>query len=359
MDTPQTVCVFIRSLANGGAEKQSILLAQALQAQFDTYLFVLDKEPLLDKHRRAVEAAGIRLQILEGNLLQKAWTFFRFARRHRVDTIIAHLPSDTFFAGIVGRLAGVRRIYGGLRNAWVARHKLLALRLMHNLVLDGSISNSHAGKAYLDTQGFRAAKTLVMPNGIVIKQQPIDRAAAAAPVRIITVGRFVDQKDYHTAIEVMARLREMDLPVPVHYDLVGYGEREADIRGWIAAHGLDDRVTVHINPPHLPALYEQAHIYLCTSIFEGLSNTVMEAMTYSLPVVATDAGDNRELVAEGETGYILPLKDVEGLAGRLATLIADPQQRQAMGAAGYARIQAGYAFPVFQARYTALVNPSR
>ncbi|GAB4419854.1 MAG: hypothetical protein OHK0039_32740 [Bacteroidia bacterium] len=350
------IAVFIRSFSNGGAEKQSILLAKALQDRHDTWLFVLDKKPLLEKHLKTAEAAGVRLVFLEGNILRKAWTYYRFARQHKLDLSIAHLPSDTFFSAIVGRLAGVRIVMGGLRNAWVARHKLRTLRLMHNWVLSRSISNSHAGKAYLDAHGFRAAKTLVMPNGIEIAQGMMERPAPAV-YEIITVGRFVAQKGYRTALQALAALHaDYSLPVDVHYHIVGWGEQEAEIRQWIAELGLEAQVTVHINPPDLPELYQRAHVYLCSSDFEGLSNTVMEAMTWSLPVVATDAGDNRQLVAGGQNGYIVPIGDHAALAAGLYEVLADDNRRNDMGVSSYARIQAGYSYEAFRANYLRLVQ---
>ena len=356
MKEGKKICVFIRSLANGGAEKQSLLLTKALQDTHDTYLLVLDKNPLLEKHLNTVKRENIQLKVLEGNILKKAWNFLRFARRNKVDVIIAHLPSDTFFSGIVGRLSGVKHVLGGLRNAWVAGHKRVAMKWMHNLVLDYSISNSHAGKEYLGEHGFKQDKTLVMPNGIVIKQDAISRNGSN-PVNIITVGRFVQQKDYHTAIKTIAHLiKSYPLKQSVKYHLVGYGELEPQIRVWVKEYQLEDVIDVHINPSNLPELYQQADIYLCSSLFEGLSNTVMEAMTYSLPVVATDAGDNRYLVEENTNGYILELKDYEGLAAKLHELISNPSLRHQMGANSYERITEHYSFETFRDNYLKLID---
>ncbi|MEM7657255.1 MAG: glycosyltransferase family 4 protein [Bacteroidota bacterium] len=350
------ICVFIRSLANGGAEKQSLLLTKALKDHHDTYLFVLDKDPLLEKHLRTVEREQIQLQILEGNVLKKALAFRKFVKQHGIDVVFAHLPSDTFFSGIVGRFSGVKHLFGGLRNAWVAGHKRRAMKFMHNKVLNYSISNSHAGKTYLKDYGFKQDSFLVMPNGIEIKVKPIVRPEKKE-VHIITVGRFVAQKDYLTAIRtVYQMMQQYVLPVKVKYHIVGYGEMEEQIRSWIKEYGMEAHIELHLNPPNVPELYQQADVYLCSSLFEGLSNTVMEAMTYSLPLVATDAGDNRYLIQEGKNGFVLPLSDVEGLAASLYELVSSHELRMRMGQHSYQRITSEYSYETFQRNYLQLVE---
>ncbi|MDX1909021.1 MAG: glycosyltransferase [Bacteroidia bacterium] len=359
MTEKKNICVTIRSLSNGGAEKQSILLTSALQSAHNAFLLVLDEQPLLEKHLNTARKAGVELVFLKGNTLSKARQFFRLVRERKLEVIIGHLPSDTFFTGLLGRVAGVRYIFGGLRNAWVARHKLIAMQLMHNLVLNYSISNSHAGKKFLDKHGFNARKTLVYANGIEIQTPPIVRTGRDR-VQAITVGRFVAQKDFMGAIDAVARvMQDPEAREVFHYHIVGYGELEADIRAHITLRGLDKAITVHINPPNLPELYQQADMYVCSSIFEGVSNTVMEAMMYSLPVVATDVGDNAVLVKNDHNGYIVPSKDPTILAGKITELIHSPDKRARFGQNSYEIIRDSYSFERFQQNYLSLIASLR
>jgi glycosyltransferase involved in cell wall biosynthesis len=71
---------------------------------------------------------------------------------------------------------------------------------------------------------------------------------------------------------------------------------------------------------------------------EGLSNSIMEFMACGLPVVCTDQGGNRELVVEGETGFLVPVSDAEALVDRLRRLAGHRDEARAMGAAGRRRI---------------------
>lgn len=85
---------------------------------------------------------------------------------------------------------------------------------------------------------------------------------------------------------------------------MGYGSLEAQIREWIKQYGIDDITTVYINPNNIAELLDQANIYISTSLFEGTSNSIMEAMNADLPIVATNVGDNGQLVQNRENGFL-------------------------------------------------------
>ena len=76
---------------------------------------------------------------------------------------------------------------------------------------------------------------------------------------------------------------------------------------------------------------------MLSSRSEGAPFSILEAMAAGLPVVATDVGGVRELVADGETGLLVPAGDPARLAEALRSLLADPALRRRLGAAGHAR----------------------
>ncbi|MEM7369510.1 MAG: glycosyltransferase family 4 protein [Bacteroidota bacterium] len=356
MKEGKTICVFIPSLGAGGAEKQSRLLTKALQDTHTTYLFVLGNQSELSNQFREEAEKQFQLHLLTGGIISKALYFIRFARQHKVDVILSHLPSDTMFAAIFGRIAGVKHVFGGLRNAWIDGYKRVLLKIMHNHLLDYSISNSYAGKSYLTTHGFKEKKILVKHNGIEITRDRIYREEKEV-VNIVTVARFVPQKDYHTALKTIAHVvNAYPLNSSILYHIVGFGEQEAQIRAWIKDYQLEEYVKVHIRPKYLPELMEQADIYFSSSLFEGIANSMMEAMMYSLPLVATDAGDSRYLVETNDNGFITELKDVESMAARLYELISSADLRQQMGGRSYERISEEFSYEAFQKKYLQLID---
>jgi glycosyltransferase involved in cell wall biosynthesis len=77
---------------------------------------------------------------------------------------------------------------------------------------------------------------------------------------------------------------------------------------------------------------------------EGMPNVVMQAMVAGRPVVATDAGGTAEIIATGETGFVVPRGDATALAARIVTLLADPVLAARFGAAGRQRVERHFTF---------------
>jgi glycosyltransferase involved in cell wall biosynthesis len=84
----------------------------------------------------------------------------------------------------------------------------------------------------------------------------------------------------------------------------------------------------------LPAL----DVFVNTSVFEGVSLTILEAMAAALPVVATQVGGTPEVVVDGETGVLVP-SDPEAIAGALSALLYDSERRRMFGRAGRTRVE--------------------
>jgi glycosyltransferase involved in cell wall biosynthesis len=80
-------------------------------------------------------------------------------------------------------------------------------------------------------------------------------------------------------------------------------------------------------------------IKILSSYMEGISNAILESMASGKPVVATNAGGNPELIVDGETGFLVPIKDVMAHVEKLRTLLNSKETREKMGAAGKARIE--------------------
>ncbi len=349
------ICVLIGSLGVGGAEKQSALLAKALADSHETHYVAMRDRPCHQRHRNTLAQAKIDPIFLRGSPGQKLRWFASFLKSKRIELLFAHLPGDILMAAAAGTLGGVPVICGGIRNARIAVHKRAVLRVLHNRVLRCSISNSHAGRAALVARGFAPQKLVVIPNGIEICK-PGGRSAPGQEVRVASVGRLVKQKDYRTALKSIARVkRRLGPRRRIRYVIAGLGPLEQRCRAWIRDLALEEDVELRVDPREVESIYRDADVYLCTSLFEGLSNTLLEAMASGLPVVATDAGDNRLLVQEGVNGHLVPVGDDEAIAERLLGLIEDGERRAACGQRSL-ELVSGYSFDRFQSRYLELVE---
>jgi glycosyltransferase involved in cell wall biosynthesis len=110
------------------------------------------------------------------------------------------------------------------------------------------------------------------------------------------------------------------------------------------------------NREDVPNLLPGFDLYVMASRMEASPLSVLEAMAASLPVVATRVGGVPEIVAEGETGLLVPAEDAGALADAIEGLLADDTRREAMGRAGRQRVEDNFSLEAVVARTTAVVE---
>ena len=104
----------------------------------------------------------------------------------------------------------------------------------------------------------------------------------------------------------------------------------------------------------LPPLYDAFDLFVQASDSEGLPNVLLEASSVGLPIVATDAGGTREVIRDGETGLLVPIDDMEGLAGAMHRAIPDIDLRRRLGSAARDLIVREYGMDRFLREYSDL-----
>jgi glycogen(starch) synthase len=162
----------------------------------------------------------------------------------------------------------------------------------------------------------------VIPNGVEIP--PFVREPAAPP-EVLFAGRLSREKGI---LELVEAARGMRLVV------AGDGPLRAQVPGALGF------------VPHreLGELYERAAVVACPSHREGFNVVCAEAMAYGRPVVAGGVGGLLDLVVDGETGLLVPPRDVGALRGALERLLADEELRKELGAAGRERARTHFAW---------------
>jgi glycosyltransferase involved in cell wall biosynthesis len=174
------------------------------------------------------------------------------------------------------------------------------------------------------------------------------------PPRILYVGLLTPRKGVLDLLEASRLLRERGVPHET-WLLGGTPDEgpaaEAEVRA-----GLDGSAKLLGTraPEEMPAEFAAADVFCLPSWWEAMPLSVLEAMAAGLPVVATDVGDVGRSVADGVTGYVVPVRNPEKLAAALETLLVDRAQRRRMGAAGRARVVELFSGEVTAAKVSAL-----
>ena len=167
-------------------------------------------------------------------------------------------------------------------------------------------------------------------------------------VKILTVGRFVEKKGILQAIETVHEVVKEYQNIELR--IIGDGPLKDNIVNKIASLNLSDKIVLLGPQPHATVLkeMEEADIFLLHSVTsengdrEGIPVVLMEAQATGLPVVSTLHSGIPEAVIDGQTGFLVPERDISAMAEKLKELIRSPELRIAMGKAGRRYIERNY-----------------
>jgi len=148
------------------------------------------------------------------------------------------------------------------------------------------------------------------------------------------VGRLVPIKDHSTLFQAMALLRTSN--PPVHLAVVGDGEERARLEELAGRLKLGQRIHFLGWRTDLDTILTEVDVVICASKNEGTPVALIEAMAAGVPVLSTDVGGVADLVAHGETGWLVRPGDPPSLAEAIRHLLGDEVLRARLAAAGRA-----------------------
>ncbi len=277
----------------------------------------------------------------------------RLLAERRFDVINTHfvLPSGPVGAALAryGRIPNVLSLHGGDLcdpSKWTSPHRHAPLRLwVRRLLRSADHRIGQSSDTIANAHRFYDAELPISRIPLGIRRPPECRAERSAlgflpeDVLLITVGRLIARKAIDQLVAMMP-----ELPAGSHLLVVGSGPAEAELRNRAAALGVAERVHFpgYVEESEKYALLRMADLYVSTSQHEGFGLVFLEAMACGLPVVCYDHGGQTDFLEHGVTGFLLPLNARDSFHRAVATLIAAPDQRRRMGAAGRRRVEDYY-----------------
>lgn len=197
------------------------------------------------------------------------------------------------------------------------------------------------------------------PQKIVVHRMGVDterfRFAARVyphvePMKLLTVSRLVEKKGVEYGIRALAIVLQTHPEWSIHYDIVGEGPLRSQLEAVVGGLGLRRQVSFLGPRSHeeVQELMMQDHMFLLPSVTsedgdqDGIPVVLMEAMATGLPVLSSLHSGIPELVIDGQSGFLVPERDVNALAERLGHLIQHPEIWPDMGRAGRAMVEQHY-----------------
>jgi len=174
--------------------------------------------------------------------------------------------------------------------------------------------------------------------------------------RIVMAGRLEKQKNYPMMFAAMKKV--VAVYPEVKLDIFGKGSQEETLKQMILEMGLEQYIVLKGWTQSPLEEYANSDIYVLSSDFEGMPNSLMEAMAVGLPCISTNCDTGPEdLIVDGENGYLVPVNDSEMLAKRLLQVIGmDTTQRRALGKKAQAFIRDNMTSDVIASEWETLLN---
>jgi L-malate glycosyltransferase len=328
-----------------GGQNQVLVTVLGLRAL--GHRTVLVAHPSGELRRRAEEGLDfIPLAPRTEMDLSAAWRLTRVLKQLRPDIVHAHDPHGVAMASLAlsmstlpvkPRLVASRRVDFHLRNTALSRWKYRQVDLF--------ICASEAIRKMLVGDGIPRKRTVTVHEGIdlgkVNAAPPADLhqdlwLPHGAPI-VGNVAALVPHKGQRYLVEAAVKLLP-DQP-DARVVIAGEGELRPSLEQQIKQHHLEKHVLLAGFRPDILSLHKAFDIFVMSSVTEGLGTSLLDAMACGKPVVATNVGGIPEVVADGETGILVPPRDPAAMAEALRQLLADPALRERMGAAGLVRVR--------------------
>ncbi|MBK8961147.1 MAG: TIGR03088 family PEP-CTERM/XrtA system glycosyltransferase [Proteobacteria bacterium] len=260
---------------------------------------------------------------------------------------------------LLGLLCGVRgRVHG--EHGWdmqdlggVNRKHRLARRLFGACVQRFIALSRDLERYLVDDVGIAPDKVMQIYNGVDVERfHPVTRDQQA-PLVIGTVGRMKAVKNQTFLCRAFIDLlsRRADLVGKLRLRMVGDGPLRAECDALLAAAGLRACADLIGESDQVADEMRAMDIFVLPSLAEGISNTILEAMATSLPVIATAVGGNPELIVAGQTGALVACDDIATLSATLERYVDQPALRRAHGEQGRAVVTARFSLARMVATY--------
>ncbi|MFW5791449.1 MAG: glycosyltransferase [Desulfohalobiaceae bacterium] len=340
------ICFFNARRSWGGGEKWHCETARHLAAQGHEVVVVAHPHGKLIRKVRAAGVGCVPLPVSNLSFLNplKAARVVHLLKNRAVQTLVLNGSAEAKLGAPAARLAGVRAVVYR-RGLGVPVRNTLLNRWIYGTCITHFLTNSEAtARELFKHLALEDARVRTIYNGVDLPDLSEDPPAwKAGPGKLIlgTAGRLGQEKGHGYLLDLAVRLRERGRGFRLC--IAGEGRQRPVLERRIQELGLEAEVELVGFVADMGAFLQQLDIFLMPSLWEGFGYAVVEAMAAGVPVVAFGVGSIPEIVENGVTGFLVPVKDVASLSDRVELLAADPDLRRRMGQKARETVQKRFA----------------
>ena len=329
---PIRITYVIPTLDQSGAERQLTLLAKNLpKPDYDVNVIALNRGGFFQQE---LEAAGIRVDILQKRFRFDPLTFVRLRKllkSQQPDVVQSFLFSANSYIRFPGVCPAGAKIVVSERcvDTWKSGWQLSMDRRLRSRMTAMTANSESVAEFYRTAVGVDAERIAVIPNGIPQPTEPSETPTGlreelglAENSKLVGfVGRLAPQKCLKDLIWAFQLLHQV--VDDVFLVLAGDGPERDRLAEFATSVGCRDKVFFLGHRNDAADVIRQLNLFCLPSSFEGMSNSLMEAMSSGVPVVVSDIPANLELVTHEETGLTFPLGKSPEMTRTMARILND------------------------------------
>lgn len=346
MDQKSSICFFNSNRKWGGGEKWHLEMATIIAKSGNSVILACHPGSELEKKakHKNLTIFPVRISNLSFLNISKIIRIKKMLRDNRVGTLFVNLPSDLKIAGLAARIAGNVRVIYRRGSAIPVKDSALNRMIFKKHIDDILVNSEETGRTILANNPglFPKDKIHVIYNGINLEEFDKQEGAPVYQKQddeliLATAGRLSVQKGHDLLFKVLRKFKTTG----IHFRLLlaGDGEMKEEIIQMAQEMGVLENVTFLGFVDNIKPLLDQCDIFLLPSKWEGFGYVLVEAMACRKPIVAFHASSNPEVVADGETGFLIKDFNTDAFAEMIFLLANNPTMRLQMGERGRKRVE--------------------
>ena len=321
----ESICFFNKFKSWGGGEKWHYEAANFFQKNgYKISVICHGKGELLKRMKKNKNISSFKTTGRKYAYLN-IFTVLRmvyFLKKNKIDTIIYNSFEDVRLGGFAAVLAGVKvQIFRSGMPKYIKEKKL---QKFFQKYIDIIFTNSLESKEIIENNNpFLRGKIRILKNGIIFSETDTEEKILESIIVMGNSARFDYQKDQKTKLQALKLLKDKN--VKFKFLFAGDGELNSDLIKLRNQLGLEE-VEFKGFMDNCDELYKNLDIFILSSIFEGSSNSLIEAMSFKDAVIVSDIQSNLEIIDNGRYGISFKVGSPEDLFEKLFDVINNKEK---------------------------------
>lgn len=342
MKEKKKIVFFILSLTKGGAEHVISNMANDYFAdRYDVTIITCMKAPVEYSIRHDVtiltldEKEEEARQGMGKRFLRRRSRLCKALSEIKPEIVISFLPEPNFICLSLRKKLKIPMIIS-VRNdpkkEYAGKVRTILMKHFYPKA-DGYVFQTGQAKEYFNFSKHIQEKSTIIMNPLAneyLKEEP-DFETKRNSHTIINVGRLENQKDQKTLIQAFSNVA--DKYPEWKLNIYGEGTLRNDLQKQIDECGCTGKITLCGNTNEMREVMQNSAVFVLSSLYEGMPNVMLEAMSMGMAVIATDCpcGGPATLLANKEAGLLVPVRDVDALEQALCKVLGNQELREQYG----------------------------